>query len=349
MNSLKLLSTMTIAIALLFLSMPARAQGIPYTATYQGTVLGELQDNTHPALIGVGNNPNGFHPGVATGTIEFAFVGDWNLSRFKIWNNINTTIGGVREFRLTFIDGNGNVLGTLQRTIGNTNPNEEIFNLTALVGVRRVVMEVMSSHDRLIEIREIWFEGTPTPVPPRISTCCPPSDSFRPDPLFTRVPGNAANSYHMSFAMNATFDAQMAAYVNLLKTLDPSVASMALVARAYNGGTGATAAINGGVLQTGVVFWVPPPNAATNLWPLPAFFTPVADLPTNTWTVIEISVWVFRPGMPVAQLCQTRIVSYRPPLPTSPRGSGSAPSGFVDYQGPPPRVGPVAPTAPPPR
>lgn len=347
MNIIKLLSAIAICVGMVFVPAPAQAQSqpIPYNASFSLPTTGSLAALSDNDFATPGTN--GFVVGgQKMGTLTFTFTGDWNLSSFTIWNNINKTFGGVTAFQLRFYDSGNNLLGTVTKSNVSRGDNETVIPLAAYTGVHEVKMEITNS-DEQIEIREIRFDGTQTPTPAAISTCCPPSTSFALSTMFNSVQGNVANSYHLNFTMNATFDGQMAAYVALLKSLDTSVTSMAMVVSAYNGGTAATPLISVPALQTGVVFWVPPPNPGTSLWPLPAFFTPVADLPSNTWTVVEVTVWVGRPRTPFLQICDTRRFAFRPQIIDALRRSGSSRSGFVDYRGPAPRTAPVAPTAQP--
>jgi hypothetical protein len=355
-KALKLLRAISIAIATLFCSTVALAQPVSYTATFSPdppgafTTIGSLGQLNDGSFTPLGSS-NGFAAaGKIAGTLTFTFTGDWNLSNFTLWNNINTTSGGVTAFALRFYDSAGTLLGTETRAGVSRLPPPTTFPLS-FAGVHRVEMQITSS-DAQIEIREVQFAGVrtpPPPPPPPPSTCCPPSASFPIPTMFNSVQGNVANSYHLNFTLNATLDAQMTAYVSLLKALDSSVTSMAMVVNAYNGGlvTGAPV-ISGPALQTGIVFWVPPPGPTTNLWPLSAFFTSTADLPSNTWTVVEVTIWIGRRGEFV-QSCETRRFAFSPTVIELRRRGGSSPSGFVDYTGPAPRTARPPASAPPTR
>jgi hypothetical protein len=183
-------------------------------------------------------------------------------------------------------------------------------------------------------------QNVAAPDGPRISTCCPPLATYPVTSMFNSVQANIGGPYHLNFTMAAAFDAQMAAYVALLKTLDPSITAMAVVATAYNGGSGASPVIGGGALQLGIPYWIPPPSPSSGvLWP---FFTAAANLPVNTWTVVEMNVWVGRRNGQWVRLCEPRRFAFRPQL-IGLRSSSGSRSGFIDYNGPAPRARPAPP------
>jgi hypothetical protein len=174
-------------------------------------------------------------------------------------------------------------------------------------------------------------------IPP-ISTCCPPLTTYPVTTMFNSVQANVGGNYHLNFTMAPAFSAQMQAYTALLKTLDSTVLATAIVAAAYDGGNGSPSA--GAILQVAFPYWIAPSGPSGVLGG--PFFTSVADRPVNTWTVVQMTAWVFRRGRWM-QLCETRSFAFRPQLVGARLRSGAVNGGFVDYRGPAPRVRPAPP------
>jgi hypothetical protein len=175
-------------------------------------------------------------------------------------------------------------------------------------------------------------------IPP-LSTCCPPLTTYPVTTMFNSVQANVGGNYHLNFTMAPAFSAQMQAYTALLKSLDSTVLATVVVAAAYDGGTAGSASA-GALLQVGLPYWIAPTGPSGILFP--PFFTSVADRPANTWTVVQMTAWVYRRGRWM-RLCETRSFAFRPQLVGARLRSGAANGGFVDYRGPAPRVQPAPP------
>lgn len=156
--------------------------------------------------------------------------------------------------------------------------------------------------------------GLPTPSS-GVSTCCPPSASFPLSSMFSSVQGNVAGNYHLNFTLSPALDAQMTAYVALVKAMDSSFLGLAMTIRVFDGGTGATPVVASGSLplepDAGIHWYAG--GGGGNLWSSP-FFTSASNRPVNRWTVVEMTVWSLGPGRPWSQECEVRRFAFRPQL-----------------------------------
>ena len=158
--------------------------------------------------------------------------------------------------------------------------------------------------------------GTTPPPGTDDATCCPPSKTYPVGTLFTSIQNNVGSAYHLSFAMNSTFDSQMAAYVALVKSLNTNFNGIAITIRAFNAGTGTAPVIPAGAqpLQPETILYWHAGAASVAYWPSSTFFTTGADLPVNTWIVVEVTTWTLGPGRFWAQSCEVRRFGFRPQL-----------------------------------
>jgi hypothetical protein len=110
---------------------------------------------------------NGFAAAIGTdptGTITLNLVNDFNLRSFILWNDINVSQEGIKDFRLDFFNSsNSQILPGFSTTflgpIGQVAPAEYVFN-QVIPGVRRVDLVVLSTNPGVvsrIEIREVAF------------------------------------------------------------------------------------------------------------------------------------------------------------------------------------------------
>jgi len=115
---------------------------------------------------------NGFASSYSSGTITLDLVGEFNLTSFFLWNDINVQKEGIKDFRLDFFN-NSDVLidpdfsSVYTAPLGQVAGQEYIFG-KVVQGVSRVDLVVLNSQPytyNRIEIREVGFSGEPTPEP----------------------------------------------------------------------------------------------------------------------------------------------------------------------------------------
>ena len=109
---------------------------------------------------------NGFTTNSDTGTIRLDLNGGpYDLTQFRIWNDVNVRAEGVATFQLHFYKSTG---GMSSSPVFSTVPGTtavQTFNFTKVTDIVRVDLEVLSSisqsntYRRRIEIREVEFEG----------------------------------------------------------------------------------------------------------------------------------------------------------------------------------------------
>ncbi len=115
---------------------------------------------------------NGFASNIPSGTITLDLVGDYNLTSFILWNDINVLAEGISQFRLDFFDSSNNLIpvsftNTFLAPIGQVAPATYNFS-QAVPNVSRVDLVVLSSNIGVfnrIEIREVEFTGSPASIP----------------------------------------------------------------------------------------------------------------------------------------------------------------------------------------
>jgi hypothetical protein len=114
---------------------------------------------------------NGFASPAATGTITLDLVGEFNLSSFILWNDINVFQEGIKDFRLNFFTSSNSLIPINFSTnftapITQVEAEEYVFG-EVVPGVSRVDLVVLSSQEsslggiNRIEIREVAFTGDP--------------------------------------------------------------------------------------------------------------------------------------------------------------------------------------------
>lgn len=109
---------------------------------------------------------NGFVSNRQTGTITFDLADVYDLTSFRLWNDINVRLEGIKDFRLDFFDSSNSLIPGVSfsetAAAGSDLLQEYFFNVP---GVSRVDLVVLSTYDltsiNRIEIREVQFTGTP--------------------------------------------------------------------------------------------------------------------------------------------------------------------------------------------
>ncbi len=119
---------------------------------------------------------NGFAAAIgtgSTGTITLSFANDFDLRSFILWNDINVSREGIKDFRLDFFNSsNSQILPgfstSFTGSIEQVAPSEYVFN-QVIPGVRRVDLVVLNTNPGVVsrmEIREVAFTtGSATTVP----------------------------------------------------------------------------------------------------------------------------------------------------------------------------------------
>lgn len=116
------------------------------------------------------NALNGFASFDASGTITLDLNGDFDLSSFVLWNDVNVLAEGIKDFQLKFYDAGDALISTsltLTGPVGQLSPQTYLFD-AVVRGVSKVELAVLSSNVGVvthIEIREVAFNGTPSAVP----------------------------------------------------------------------------------------------------------------------------------------------------------------------------------------
>jgi hypothetical protein len=113
---------------------------------------------------------NGFGSPAATGIITLDLVGEFNLSSFILWNDVNVFQEGIKDFRLNFFTSSNSLIPVNFSTnftapITQVEAEEYVFG-EVVPGVSRVDLVVLSSQQsslgfNQIEIREVAFTGDP--------------------------------------------------------------------------------------------------------------------------------------------------------------------------------------------
>ncbi len=127
---------------------------------------GITKDGLFPTFPG---SFNGFVSPTATGIITLDLVGEFNLSSFILWNDINVFQEGIKDFRLNFFTSSNSLIPVNFSTnftapITQVEAEEYVFG-EVVPGVSRVDLVVLSSQQssgvNQIEIREVAFTGDP--------------------------------------------------------------------------------------------------------------------------------------------------------------------------------------------
>jgi hypothetical protein len=359
-NDMNWKTTLLAAVAICGLALPSLAVAQNIKGPAQITASTNMPDSSTFVIAQIADgdssdvNPfQGFASSAPTGVINLAFDRPYNLTAFHLSNDINVRSEGITRFTLKFLNSANNQIGNLQ----TFNPAlstlaQQNFPLGNVANVAKVEMAIDDSNDG-VEIREVSFTGTttPTPIPcpgadctnTDFSTCCPPSATFNMNSLFSTPAATLGSPYYYDFAgiqdtqaSFAALNAQMVAYLNYVRALDPSYKGFAMTFRLLDGGTGPTAVAGAQIGTDSSVYW----NAGATtgaLWPNSTFFGPTTAKPVNNWTVIEMVLWTQGPGRPYAQSCEKRYITWRPQMATGRMGAGQGGRpNFIPYTGPAP-------------
>lgn len=125
---------------------------------------GITSNGPHNGFQGV-DQPNPLH----LGTITFVLDQSYDLNAAYLWNDINVRAEGVGSYTLRFFDAANNLVGTVGPI--NTLATQVLPQITPLTvgNVKRVEMVIHSiqnypnTYARRVEIREVAFNGVPTP------------------------------------------------------------------------------------------------------------------------------------------------------------------------------------------
>jgi len=118
---------------------------------------------------------NGFVATESSGTIRFDLARVYTLESFLLWNDINLTGEGIKDFRLEFFDAS-DALITPGFSTNYTAPLQQLAAAeyvfgSVVLGVSRVDLVVLNSYQgpiiKRIEIREVAFTGTMSTNPDR--------------------------------------------------------------------------------------------------------------------------------------------------------------------------------------
>ena len=129
---------------------------------------GITTNGPHNGFQGV-DQPNPLH----IGTIVFTLDQSYDLNAAYLWNDINVRAEGVGSYTLRFFDAANNLVGTVGPI--NTAAGQILPQITPLTigNVKRVEMVIHSiqnlpnTYARRVEIREVAFNGVPTPPVPQ--------------------------------------------------------------------------------------------------------------------------------------------------------------------------------------
>lgn len=111
-------------------------------------------------------NFNGFAGATGVlGTIKLDLLGNFDLTSFELWNDVNVANEGVRGFELDFFDATDQLIGTSGALTAVSPPSylspSAVYNFATVSNVSRVDLRVTGVSGR-IEIREVAFNGNPT-------------------------------------------------------------------------------------------------------------------------------------------------------------------------------------------
>ena len=136
-----------------------------------GAVCGGFGTNILEIADGDSSNFNGFAGADnLLGTIDLDLLGNFDLSSFSLWNDINVLHEGVGTFRLHFYDAAD---AFIQTSATFTAPDGQfaagVYSFASVANVSRVELEVLSLLTGgvccRIEIREVAFEGQTAAIP----------------------------------------------------------------------------------------------------------------------------------------------------------------------------------------
>ena len=109
------------------------------------------------------------------GTLTLDLLGNFDLSSFLLWNDLNVLHEGVGDFRLRFYDAADALLGTSPIfTAPDGQVAAGVYSFASVANVSRVDLDVLSLLTGgvccRIEIREVAFEGQITSAVPEPET-----------------------------------------------------------------------------------------------------------------------------------------------------------------------------------
>ncbi|MCU7242851.1 MAG: calcium-binding protein, partial [Microcystis aeruginosa WS75] len=125
-------------------------------------------DQIADGIVSDGYPYNGFASPYSSGTVTLDLVGEFNLTSFFLWNDINVQQEGIKDFRLDFFNKSDVLIdpgfsSVYTAPLGQTAGQEYIFD-KVVQGVSRVDLVVLNSQPytfNRIEIREVGFSGEP--------------------------------------------------------------------------------------------------------------------------------------------------------------------------------------------
>ena len=134
-----------------------------------GTNILEIADGNTSNFNGWAGDEN------QVGTIKLDLLGNFDLTSFSLWNDINVAHEGVGNFRLRFYDAANALLSTSSTF---TAPDGQfaagVYNFATVANVSRVDLDVLTLLTGgaccRIEIREVAFEGQLTAAIPEPAT-----------------------------------------------------------------------------------------------------------------------------------------------------------------------------------
>ena len=154
---------------------PAQITNVTSTIPDIGSpfALSQIADGITADSNGSGSTPwNGFVGKTnTTGSINFTLDKDYDVTSSHLWNDINVLAESISSYSLKFYDAGGAPISTRGPfSVVPGQPNVQVQTFAAVPGVRRVEFVVHSlfalpnTAIRRVEIREIAFDGEPTPL-----------------------------------------------------------------------------------------------------------------------------------------------------------------------------------------
>ncbi len=141
-----------------------------------GAICGGFGSNILEIADGNTSNFNGWAGADnQVGTIKLDLLGNFDLTSFSLWNDINVFHEGVGDFRLRFYNATNALLSTSSTF---TAPDGQfaagVYNFASVANVSRVDLEVLTLLTGgvccRIEIREVAFQGQNSTAVPELGT-----------------------------------------------------------------------------------------------------------------------------------------------------------------------------------
>lgn len=121
-----------------------------------------------------------------------------------------------------------------------------------------------------------------------VDPCCPPwTTSMLEQVMYYQGTGSIAAPYMLKYQPNATFSAQMQAYINYLHSVNPAITQITINFRLHDGGGNGTTPVMG--TQLGSQYWVT--WTAGGPAPGPQTFFPT-QLNVNQWYVVHTGIYL---------------------------------------------------------